>query len=116
MSSPDNVREAAVRQVEQFCDERLPEDAHSQMRLEVAVKGARITIVERCVPWDEELGGDWTSQSIAELRYDASAATWSLYWPRATGRWQRYEDVDAASDVRPLLAEVDADPDGVFWG
>jgi hypothetical protein len=116
MSLPDDVRDAAARQVERFCEERLPEDARAQMRLEVAVKGARITIVERRAPWNEELGGNWTTQAIAELRYDASTATWSLYWPRHTGRWHRYEDLDAASDVRPLLAEIDADPDGVFWG
>lgn len=35
---------------------------------------------------------------------------------RHTGRWVRYEDVPAAADVAPVLAEIDADPDGVFWG
>jgi hypothetical protein len=95
MSLPNDVRDTAIRQVEQFCEERLPEDARAQMRLEVAVKGARITLVERHAPWNEELGGDWTIQAIAELRS---------------------EDVDAASDVGPLLAEIDADPEGVFWG
>ena len=115
MSLPDDVRDAAVRQVEQFCKERLPEDARAQIRLEVAVKRAGITIVERRAPWNEELGGDWTSQSIAELRYDRSTATWSLYWPRATG-WHHYEGLDATPDVGPPLAEIDADPDGVVWG
>ena len=86
------------------------------MRLEVAVRGAAIRIVERRAPWNDELRADWTTQRIAELRYDAGTATWSLYWPRHTGRWHRYKDLDAASDVGPLLAEIDADPDGVFWG
>ena len=86
------------------------------MRLELAVSGASVTLVERRAPWNDQLGGDWTSQSIAELRYDSSAGTSSLYWPRATGRWHRYDDLDATSDVGPLLAEIDADPDGVFWG
>jgi hypothetical protein len=43
-------------------------------------------------------------------------AAWALYWPRHTGRWHRYEEVRATSDVASLLAEIDADPDGVFWG
>jgi hypothetical protein len=85
MSLSDDVRDAAVRQVERFCEERLPEDARAQMRLEVEVKGTKITIVERRVPWNEELGGDWTSQSIAELRYDRGTATWSLDSSEAAG-------------------------------
>jgi Protein of unknown function (DUF3024) len=116
MALPDETRDAAVRQVEQFCRQRTPAHARGQMRLELEVRGATIKVVERRAPWSEELGGDWTSQPIAELRYDDSTATWALYWPRHTGRWHRYENLNAASDVRPLLAEIDADPDGVFWG
>jgi hypothetical protein len=112
MSLPDE----AFRQVERFCEERVPEDARAQMRLEASARGAKITIIECHVPWNQELVEDWTNQPIAELRYDGTTATWSLYWPRATGRWHRYEGVEAASDVAPLLAEIDADPDGVFWG
>jgi hypothetical protein len=44
------------------------------------------------------------------------AKTWTLYWPRHTGRWHRYDDLAAAAEVGPLLAEIDTDPDGVFWG
>jgi hypothetical protein len=116
MPLPDDVRDAALRKVQQFCEDRLPEDARTQMRLEVAVRGSSITLIERRAPWNDKFGGDWTSQSIAELRYHRKTGTWSLYWPRATGRWHRYEDLGPASDVRPLLAEIHADPDGVFWG
>src|SRR3954447_16304452 len=31
-------------------------------------------------------------------------------------RWERYDGVGPAADVEPLLAEIDADPDGAFWG
>jgi hypothetical protein len=116
MPLPDDVCDAALETVQQFCEDRLPEDALTQMRLEVAVRGSIITLVERRAPWNDKLEGGWTSQSIAELRYDRGTGTWSLYWPRATGRWRRYEDLDPASDVDPLLAEIDADTDGVFWG
>ena len=91
-------------------------DSESQMRLECEVRGSTITIVERRAPWNAELASDWSRQAIAQLRYDAATGTWALYWPRHTGRWHRYEDLAAAADVGPLLAEVDADPDGVFWG
>lgn len=49
------------------------------------------------------------------LPEEVRAAAWSLYGPRHTGRWHAYEDA-TATDVAPLLAVIDADPDGVFWG
>jgi hypothetical protein len=43
------------------------------------------------------------------------SAHWSLFWPRASGRRERYDDVESAASIATLLAEIDADPDGVFW-
>ena len=86
------------------------------MRLEAEAKGTKITLVEHRAPWNPAFGSECSRQAIAELRHDDTSGTWSLYWPRHTGRWQRYEDLPPAGDVGPLLAEIDADPDGVFWG
>lgn len=106
------VPEDAVAQIERFCDQR----SDDPFRLEFEVRGASITLIERRPPWAPEAESEWTSQPVAQLRHDADARTWSLYWPRASGRWTRYEDRGTAVDVAALLAEIDADPDGVFWG
>ena len=82
-----------MRQVEDFCHRRSPEASRSQMRLEIESSGSKITIIERSAPWNDQLGSDWSRQPIAELRYDGRAGTWTLYWPRHTGRWHRYEDL-----------------------
>ena len=101
------VDQAAIRLVEQFCAERATAD----IRLEIETRGSTMTIVERRPPWTGD--GDWTSQPIAQLR--EARGEWSLYWPRHTGRWQPYEGAPA-TDVAGLLAEIEADHDGVFWG
>jgi hypothetical protein len=31
-------------------------------------------------------------------------------------RWFLYLDTEPSRDVSPLLAEIDADPTGIFWG
>jgi hypothetical protein len=116
MALSDETREAAARQVERFCERRSPEDARADMRLEHEARGSKITVVERRAPRNPQSGPDSSRQPIAELRYDAATGTWALYWLRHTGRWHRYEELPAAQDVGPLLAEIDADPDGVFWG
>jgi len=72
--------------------------------------------VERRAPWQPGPGQEWSAIDLAQLRYVNDTGTWSLYWPRAGGRWMRYDGVPPTPDVAPLLAEVDADPDGVFWG
>ena len=116
MAIPSAVRDAAVARVERFCVDRVPEEARAEFRLEHTVRGNAITINERRPPWQPDPDAEWTSQSIAQLRFDEKSGLWSLRWPRHTGQWLRYDGVRDARDVDPLLAEIDADPDGVFWG
>lgn len=84
---PRLVRKAAVKQVEAFCEERIPPDLRDQMRLEVGVRGNAITIVERRPPWRPDYGPEWTSMEIAQLRYDPEAGTWSLHYRDSSDRW-----------------------------
>jgi hypothetical protein len=72
MSLPADVREAALPQVERFCEKRIPEKLRAQMRLAHGVRGNAITIVERRPPWSELVGSKWTATKIAHA---ASAAS-----------------------------------------
>jgi hypothetical protein len=110
MVVPQEIREAAERSVAQFCADRSSED----YRLESEMRGDAIALKERRPPWQPGAGAEWSSLDVARLRY--SGSTWTLYWKRATGRWERYDRVGLAADVAALVAEIDADPDGVFWG
>jgi hypothetical protein len=62
------------------------------------------------------MGTEWTSLKVAQLRHDASIGQWALYCSDGNGRWWPYEDVGPSASVDPLLAEIDADPTGIFWG
>lgn len=116
MAIPELTKAAAIRQVEPFCEERVPAEVRDQVRLECSVRGNAITIVERRAPWHEDYGPEWTSNEIARLRWDTAAATWSLHYRDSSERWHRYERLRPSRDVAPLLAEIDADPTGIFWG
>ncbi|MGH2795799.1 MAG: DUF3024 domain-containing protein [Actinomycetota bacterium] len=41
------------------------------------------------------------------MRYTKSRKTWTLYWRDRNLRWHVYDRVPPASDVEPLLAEID---------
>ena len=104
----------AVAQVECYCEARVPADMRSQMRLEHSVRGNAITIVERRPPWREDFGPEWSSTKVAQLRDDGGL--WTLYCAHSNGRWRRYDEAAPASDVAPLLAALDEDVTGIFWG
>ena len=90
MAIPELVRRAATRQVEAFCAQRVPAEVRDQVRLEFAVRGNAITIVERRPPWRADFGPDWSTSSVAQLRYDRANGSWSLYWCDSNARWHRY--------------------------
>ena len=106
----------ALAEVEAFCESRIPVELRDQIHLEYAVRGNAITIVERRPAWRPDLGPEWTSNKLAQLRYDVKAGKWSLHWRDSNDRWHLYTDMRPVDDVAPLLAEIDADPTGIFWG
>lgn len=108
---------AAIGSVAAFCESRNPEDLRDEMRLEMSRRGRSITLHERRPPWvPDSVGQEWTSMAVAQLRYDESAGTWSLYCRDSSDRWWLYDGIGPTSTVEPLLAEMDRDPSGIFWG
>jgi hypothetical protein len=51
---------------------------------------------------------------VAQLRYDHGS--WTLYGADRNGRWRPYSDLDPWPRLDDLLAEIDRDPAGAFWG
>lgn len=58
----------------------------------------------------------WTRQLVAQLRYDPDDEHWRLYCADHNGRWHFYEPAAPSSNVLELIAELDEDPTGIFWG
>src|SRR6266508_6155243 len=102
----------AMRAIEGFCDSRVPEDMRDQMRIECSRRGKSITILEQRPPWNPDFGSEWSSTKVAQLRYDDSVGTWTLYCPDSNGKWHHYDTMRPSQEVEPLLAEIEADPTG----
>jgi hypothetical protein len=113
---PPDVRETAVATVQRYCEQRVPPASRSELRLEHAVRGNSITIVERRPPWSELVGPEWTSMRIAQLRYEAGGGTWALYCADRADRWWPYDFAEPSPDIDELLRALDEDPSGIFWG
>lgn len=116
MALPELVRRSAESSVGAFSERRIPPHVRDQIKLEFTVRGDSITIVERRPPWRADIGPDWSTMKIAQLRFDAGSGTWSLWWSDRNERWHRVPDLDATPDIDQLLAVIDDDPAGAFWG
>ena len=52
---------------------------------------------------------------VAQLRYDPDAGRWTLYCADRNSRWHHYDPIEPGT-VTELLAEIEQDPTGIFWG
>ena len=94
----------------------LADAARDKIRYELDVTAITVTILECRPPWRADYGPNWTRFPIARLRYTKTRREWSLYWRDRNLRFHLYELAPASSSVADLLAEVDRDPTGIFWG
>lgn len=108
--------ELDVARVRRWCEQRVPEHARHQVRVECQVTARHLTIVERRAPWREDLGPEWTTFPIARLHYTAKDKTWTLYWRDRNLRFHRYDLAEPSTHIDDLIAEVDRDPTHIFWG
>jgi len=113
LPAPRDVLEAAGERVAAYCAQRSSSDDY---RIEHSIRGASITIVERQPPWNPAYGSEWSSTKVAQLRYDERSRLWTLYSAGSDDRWHRYDVAQPDADVAPLLAAVDDDVTGIFWG
>ncbi len=116
MALPQLVRRRAESKIGALCERRIPPHIRDQIKLEFTIRGDSITIVERRPPWRSDIGPEWTTMKIAQLRFQTGSGTWSLWWSDRNGRWLRVPDLDASPDIEQLLAVIDDDPSGAFWG
>ncbi|WP_103355100.1 DUF3024 domain-containing protein [Amycolatopsis sp. CA-128772] len=106
------IPELALRQIERWCTQRVPEHLQDRVRVECRTRGRVVTIVERRAPQE---GPEWSEQKVAQLRLD-EFGIWSVWWADRNGRWLSYPDAPVASTPPALLDEIDRNPGGVFWG
>ena len=72
--------ELDVARVRRWCDQRVPEHARDQVRVECEVGARHLTVVERRPPWPADVGPVWTRLPVARLTYTKSNRTWTLYY------------------------------------
>ncbi|MDQ2875188.1 MAG: DUF3024 domain-containing protein [Actinomycetota bacterium] len=108
--------ELDIVRVRRWCEQRAPEHARDQVRVEWDIGPRQLTIVECRPPWREGTGPEWTRFPIARLRYTPATGVWTLYWRDRNLRFHRYDQLEPSPSIDDLLKEIDRDPTAIFWG
>ena len=114
MAMPPIQKQLAVKQIENYCDNKIPIHAQSQIKMKYSIRGNSFTLLESRVKWDDD--SIWTDMKIAQMRFDSDRMLWKLYYPNRNEKWMEYEILDAKQEIQELLNEIDDDPICVFWG
>ena len=69
-----------------------------------------------------EIRQDWidptryNNSSFAKMRYYKSKQKWSLYWMRASGKWELYNPFPESNHISEILEVIKKDENGCFFG
>ena len=58
----------------------------------------------------------WQDHAVAKFRYVATRRVWQLYCQFRDLKWHAYKPCFESRNLGRLVAEVERDPTGIFWG
>ena len=114
MSFEDRDLKRIDRTVGDFCRRKSPTEDRHQVRIEYRIHQHTILIYETRPAFREPT--QRTEHGVAKLRFIRTAGEWRLFWQRASLKWQSYEPLASSRDIEELVAEVERDPHGCFFG
>ncbi len=97
-----------------FCEGRISDAPPKPDQDLLQVRGYEVKIIEsRPTMTNSHL---WAETPIARLQYDPKTLEWQLYWMRASGKWQKYSDLEPTNKLKSLIDTIAEDRHSVFWG
>jgi hypothetical protein len=102
------------RMVGDLCRRKTLLQHADELRFAYEIDSQAVSIYEQRPPWRGS--GPWTSHGIARFRFSRARGIWTLFWMRQDLKWHRYEPEPPSADVAALVAVVEADHFGAFFG
>jgi len=105
--------EAELNKVKELLDVFCQARSDDSVKLEYHTRGDRVTLVEsRPLFIDPNV---LNSVNVAQFVYNLDLQIWTLYWYDRKNRRQPYPTGRNRDTLEKLVAEVNADPTGIFW-
>ncbi len=95
-----------------YCEQRIPAHIRNELRLDYEFDGDSVTLVEVRPAFRSP--GEFTRGQIAQFRRTSSS--WLLYCSDQHLEWHLYDPFPESTVFEELLAAVDRDETGIFYG
>jgi hypothetical protein len=113
MALPELEAKRVEAELKRFC-ERVPAHVRRELWYKPVIRGNVVTLSE-CRPYFRD-PTQTTEHAFARFKFDAAKVRWSLHWADRNGRWHKYEGFESVRSFPDLIAEVERDPTGIFFG
>jgi hypothetical protein len=114
MALPELTRRLVEQKLGAFCERRVPPHVRGEIRLSFAFRGNTVTLIEERQRMLDP--SQWSRIAIAQLRFDPESGQWRQHFADRNNRWHPYSDREPSANIEDLIAEIDRDPTGIFWG
>ncbi len=97
-----------------LCKKRAPESIRDKLRYEYKIENQDVILFEIRPQWNDP--NEQTGMPCAKLKFVRSQNVWKLFWQRANMKWHAYGPLKSSRYLAELIAEIDTDPYGCFFG
>ncbi|BCR05534.1 hypothetical protein DESUT3_26030 [Desulfuromonas versatilis] len=114
MPLPPLVKQLVEKKLSAYCQKKIPNHLHNEIRLSFKFRGNTITLFESRPAF--RMPEKWVEISVAQFRYDTEENLWALYCADRNSRWHPDMNIDPVKNFDRLLQEIDQDSTGIYWG
>lgn len=114
MALPETERFRVEKFLSAYCEARIPAHARDQVRLLFRIAGNKVWLLEYRPLYSDP--AEWIEKKVSQFEYNPEVNRWTLYCFDRNSRRRDYIPEFRDCVFEKLLAEVDADPTGIFWG
>jgi hypothetical protein len=100
--------------VGRVCKRRSPPHLSDKIRTTYEITNHDVVIFEERPGFNKP--DEWSKMPSAKFKYDRANKKWKLYWMRRDEKWHLYHTDTKSTELERLIAEVDRDPYGAFFG
>jgi hypothetical protein len=112
---PDTQVRSCLKAVGAFLARRRPPpDARAQLDFRADIAGSDLVVVEVRPAYNDKRR--IIEHPLAKAKWVDKRKVWRLFWMRSDLKWHSYSPMPEARTIGSLLAEVDRDPHGCFFG
>lgn len=108
-----DINEAIIKN---FVESIRPEDLEVREQVDVGYSydGKTFLLFEVRPVWNDPKVKE--EYEFAKIRYYKTREEWTLYWMRASGKWELYEPFPESAYLDKIIEKIEEDALGCFFG